>query len=59
LPPRGKRVGYSYKKEGNDGGETKEDVANPIGAQLKKYALAVDNAMLAMAKLESVRGYGS
>jgi hypothetical protein len=28
-------------------------VANPIGVQLKKYALAVNNAMLTMAKLES------
>jgi hypothetical protein len=28
-------------------------VANPIGAQLKKYASAYKNAMSAMAKLES------
>ncbi len=29
-------------------------MANPIGAQLKKYASAVENAMSAMAKSESV-----
>jgi hypothetical protein len=33
--------------------EKQKKVANPIGAQLKKYVLAVDNAMSAMAKLKS------
>jgi hypothetical protein len=33
--------------------EKQKRVANPIGVQLKKYALVYKNAMLAMAKLES------
>ncbi len=32
--------------------EKQKRVANPIGAQLKKYASAVDNGMLVIAKLE-------